>query len=153
MVALLKIGKNTAFEGCYQEVVNGSFHDELIRFIERREKFAFSVLLMQNVEKPITRSNSVFESSAGGNYMLFHKKTNSVYFGETNNLAARACEHLTAIHCKSHSNSRIRRISKQGTVSDWVFSVIYYEQSEANRKAFERKLIGRKWNWNVLNVK
>ena len=153
MVALLNIADNTSFKNCYQKVVEGNFHDALISYIERREKFVFSVLQMGHVDKNINRSNAIIERSAGGNYMLFHKRTNSVYFGETNNLAARALEHLTAIYCKSHINSRIRRISKQGKVSDWVFSVIYYEQSEANRKAFERKLIDKKWNWNVLNVK
>ena len=153
MVALLKLASNTSFADAYSKTVTDNFHSALLLYIGERKKFAFSVLDMKNVDKTISRNDTVFERSAGGNYMLLHKKTNSVYFGETNNLAARACEHLTAIYCKSHINSRIRRISKNGKVSDWVFSVIYYEQSEANRKTFERKLIERKWNWNVLNVK
>lgn len=153
MVALLKLANNTSFIDAYQEVVNGTFHDELIRFIERREKFTFSVIRMQNVDKPINRSNTIFEGSAGGNYMLFHKPTKSVYFGETNNLAARALEHMTAIYCKSHINSGIRRRSRFGKMEDWLFSVLCYEQSEFNRKNFERAFINRKWEWTVLNVK
>ena len=153
MVALLRIANNTSFIDAYQEVVNETFHDELIQSIERREKFTFSVLCMEGITKPINRNNGIFERSAGGNYMLFHKPTQSIYFGETNNLSARALEHLTAIYCKSHINRAIRRRSRNGKMEDWIFSVLCYEQSEFNRKKFERAFINRKWEWQVLNVK
>ena len=153
MVALLKIALDTSLVDYYNGVVNGTFHKELIWFINRREKFTFSVMQMQNVEKQINRSNTILENSAGGNYMLFHKPTKSIYFGETNNLTARALEHMTAIYCKSHINRAIRRRSN-GKMEDWIFSVLYYEQSEVNRKKIERAYINRTWNnWDVLNVK
>jgi len=153
MVALLKIADNTSFIKCYQEVVNDTFYHELINYIKRRQIFTFSVVKMEGVDKQINRSNTILENSAGGNYMLFHKPTNSIYFGETNNLAARALEHMTAIYCKSHINRAIRRCSN-GKMEDWIFSVLYYEQSEVNRKKIERAYINRTWNnWDVMNVK
>ncbi|WP_338761909.1 GIY-YIG nuclease family protein [Bernardetia sp. ABR2-2B] len=155
MVALLRIGSNPSLiDGdVYQEVVNGTFHEELLPFCRCHRKFSFSILRMEGITKPINRNNGIFERSAGGNYMLFHKPTQSIYFGETNNLAARALEHMTAIHCKSHVNRAIRRRSRNGYISDWIFSVLCYEQSEFNRKKFERAFINRKWEWEVLNVK
>lgn len=152
MVARLRIADNTSFINSCYTTVNDNFHSALSLYIGERKKFTFSVLDMKSVEKTISRSDTVFERSAGGNYMLFHKPTKSVYFGETNNLAARALEHMTAIYCKSHSNRGIRRRSR-GKMEDWIFSVLCYEQSEFNRKNFERAFINRKWEWTVLNVK
>lgn len=152
MVALLKIGLEPSLKDYYNEVVNGTFNNALLHYINRREKFTFSVMQMQNVEKQINRSNTIMEGSAGGNYMLFHKPTKSIYFGETNNLAARAIEHMTAIKCKSHINRAIRRRSS-GKMEDWIFSVLCYQQSEVNRKKIELAYIKRKWDWDVLNVK
>ncbi len=153
MKALLKIGTHPSLAQHYQVELKDNFHKELIYFINRREKFTFSVLCMEGITKPINRNNGIFERSAGGNYMLFHKPTQSIYFGETNNLSARALEHLTAIYCKSHINRAIRRRSRNGKMEDWIFSVLCYEQSEFNRKKFERAFINRKWEWKVLNVK
>ncbi|WP_375560236.1 GIY-YIG nuclease family protein [Bernardetia sp. OM2101] len=153
MKALLKIGTHPSLSQHYHVEVKDNFHKELIYFINRFEKISFSVIRMENIDKQINRSNTIFERSAGGNYMLFHKPTNSIYFGETNNLAARALEHMTAICCKSHVNRAIRRRSRIGKMEDWIFSVLCYEQSEFNRKKFERAFINRKWEWEVLNVK
>jgi hypothetical protein len=154
MEALLKIGFEPSLSDYYNEVAKGTFNNALRHYITTRKKVTFSVMQMQNVEKQINRSNTLLENSGGGNYMLFHKPTKSIYFGETNNLAARALEHMTAIYCKSHINRSIRRRSKSGKMGDWIFSVLCYEQSEVNRKKIERAYINRKWNnWDVMNVK